>query len=164
MNQNSWVVLHDISLPLLSTRENDLACRYLFSNVVSDEKLMPVSDIDSYFANIGAFKITDDTRKYIGNLFESLVVAWDAIPSFYDKHIFPCATPMLEEDLNNIRAIIKKHYPEHYEFFENTVRIQGVIARHKSGKTLKMIIVRYFPSLVNPLIKMRNFFRKLMRC
>ncbi|MBR2208728.1 MAG: hypothetical protein IJ859_07995 [Synergistaceae bacterium] len=165
MNQDSWVVLHDISLPLLSLRENDLACRYLFSNVVSDEKLMPVSDYDSYFANIGAFKITDDTRKYIGNLFQSLVVAWDAVPFFYDKYIFPCATPMLEEDLNDIRKIIKKYYPEHYEFFENAVKLQNVIIQHKTEvyKNWRSVLKRNFPYIVSPIRMFRALRKKLMR-
>lgn len=119
MNQDSWVVLHDISLPLMSNREKGLACRYLFSNVVSEEKLTPaVSDIDLYFPNIGAFKITGDTRKYIGNLFESLVIEWQALPFVYDKNIFPDYFEILEKDLNDIRKVIKKYYPERSEFFE----------------------------------------------
>lgn len=126
---------------------------------------MPVSDYDSYFANIGAFKITDDTRKYIGNLFQSLVVAWDAVPFFYDKYIFPCATPMLEEDLNDIRKIIKKYYPEHYEFFENAVKLQNVIIQHKTEvyKNWRSVLKRNFPYIVSPIRMFRALRKKLMR-
>lgn len=153
MNQDSWVVLHDISLPLMSLRENDLACRYLFSNVVSEEKLMPAPDFDSYFANIGAFKITSDTRKYIGNLFQSLVLAWDAMPLMSDYRFRSYATPILDEDLKNVEAIISKYYPEHYEFFENAVRIQSVILQHKIAQNTgwKAFIKRNFPYMTRPL-------------
>ena len=163
MKNDSWVILHDIGLSI--SREEDLACRYLFSNVVSEEKLMPVSDIDSYFANIGAFRVTEDTRKYINNLFESLVMAWQAIPVFFKKYTYWYATPMLEEDLNGIRKIIKKYYPERYEFFENTVRIQGIIAQNrarKKGIAWKMIIVRCYPRLARPLKKALDFFRRII--
>ena len=164
MKNDSWVILHDISVPLYDYREEDLACRYLFSNVVSEEKLMPVSDIDSYFANIGAFKITEDTRKYIGNLFESLVVPWQAVPFFYTTYI-TWNTPMLEKDLDDIRAIIKKYYPERYEFFENVVRLQGVFMQHLIAHNtgFKAFIKRNFPYFVKPLRNARAFMKKLMR-
>ncbi len=167
MNQNSWVVLHDISLPLLSTRENDLACRYLFSNVVSEEKLTPaVSDIDLYFPNIGAFKITGDTRKYIGNLFESLVIEWQALPFVYDKNIFPDYFEILEKDLNDIRKVIKKYYPERSEFFENTIRIQKVFARYKNEvyKNWRTVLKRNFPYIVKPVRAVRALRKKLIGC
>ena len=164
MKNDSWVILHDISVPLYDYREEDLACRYLFSNVVSEEKLMPVSDIDSYFANIGAFKITEDTRKYIGNLFESLVIPWQAMPFFYDPFI-TWITPMLEEDLNGIRKIIKKYYPERYEFFENTVRLQNIFMQHfiAHNTGTKAFIKRNFPYLIKPLRYSLAFMKKLMR-
>jgi len=166
MKNNSWVILHDIALPITGgSREEDLACRYLYGSVVSEEKLMPVSDIDSYFANIGAFKVTEDTRKYIGNLFEMLVVQWQAIPLFFKKYTYLSGTPMLEEDLNSIRKIIKKYYPEQYEFFENAVRIQGVIAQHRTERRhidWKMLLVKNFPTIARILKKIRDFSRKLI--
>ena len=44
MKRDSWCVLHDISLFYRAGRENELACRYLFSYVVSDYKIMPAPE------------------------------------------------------------------------------------------------------------------------
>ena len=165
MKKDSWVVLHDISVQLYKYREEDLACRYLFGHVVSDEKLTPAPDFDPYFSNIGAFKITDDTRKYIGNLFESLLIPWQALPFFYDKIYFPYATPMLEEDLNDIRKIISKYYPEHKEFFEHAIEAQKTIIKHKIEQRtgLKAAIKRNFPYLTRPLRSIHVALDNLMR-
>jgi len=123
-----------------------------------------VSDYDSYFANIGAFKVTEDTRKYIGNLFESLVVAWQAIPFFYDKYISPFATPMLEEDLNGIRKIIRKYYPDYAEFFENTIKLQELIMQHRTEvyKNWRSMLKRNFPYIVTPIRKFREIRKNLI--
>ena len=132
MKRNSWVVLHDINLQCLKSREDDLACRYLFSHVVSDAKILPaVSDHDFHFANIGAFRVTDDTVKYIRNLFESLLNPWAAMPGVFDKRVFPCATPILPEDLRDIKNIINKYYPDYKEFFEYVIEAQNLIVQHK---------------------------------
>ncbi len=127
----SWVVLHDINLQCVEERDEDLACRYLFSHVVSDEKIMPVSDYDFYFANIGAFRVVDDTVKYVRNLFESLLITWDALPGSFDKKFFPHAAIMRSEDISDIKNIINKYYPEYTEFFGHIVEAQNIILRNK---------------------------------
>ncbi|MBQ7593661.1 MAG: class I SAM-dependent methyltransferase [Synergistaceae bacterium] len=132
MKRNSWVVLHDINLECMKGREDDLACRYLFSHVVSDAKIMPVSDYEFYFANIGAFRVTDDTVKYVRNLFESLLNPWTAMPEVFDKRVFPDATPMLPEDLQNIKNIINKYYPDYKDYFEHIIETQNLIVKHKT--------------------------------
>ena len=133
MKRDSWVVLHDVSLPYLYGREEDLACRYLYGHVVSDVKLMPSPEENyiPYFSNIGAFRVIDDTVKYVGNLFESLLCPWAAIPEVFDKKVFPNATPILPKDLNDIRNIISKYYPDYAEFFEHAIEFQKGIAAHK---------------------------------
>ena len=147
----SWVVLHDVSLPMLKGRENDLACRYLFGHVVSDTKIMPVSDYESCFANIGAFRVTDDTVKYVRNLFESLLAPWVALPGMFDKKVFPCATPILPEDIESIKHIIDKCYPEYVSFFDGVIDFQNIIVRHKIEEYMqnygstKAKLKRYFP-------------------
>jgi hypothetical protein len=151
MKTNSWVILHDISLPMLKGRENDLACRYLFGHVVSDKKIMPVSDYESSFANIGAFRVTDDTVKYVRNLFESLLNPWAAMPGIFDPKNFPCATPILPEDIESIKHIISKYYPEYVSFFEDVIDFQNIIVRHKTEEYMQNYgsttakLKRYFP-------------------
>lgn len=151
MKRNSWVILHDISLPMFKGRENDLACRYLFGHVVSDKKIMPVSDYESSFANIGAFRVTDDTVKYVGNLFESLLNPWAAVPGVFDKKNFPYANSITPEDIESIKYIISKYYPEYVSFLENVIDFQNIIVRHKTEEYMENYgstaakLKRYFP-------------------
>ena len=53
--------------------------------VVTDCRITSAPDENAIpdFSNIGAFHITEDTRKYSANLFESLLCTWPAI--FPDK-------------------------------------------------------------------------------
>ena len=135
MKRDSWVVLHDVSLPYLPGREEDLACRYLYGHVVSDAKIMPAPEENSipHFSNIGAFHVIDDTVKYAGNLFESLLCPWAAMSGVFDKKVFPNATPILPRDLGDIRNIIGKYYPEYAAFFEHAIKYQHGIVEHKTA-------------------------------
>ncbi len=102
--------------------------------MVSDAKIMPAPDKNyiPYFSNIGAFHVIDDTVKYVGNLFESLLCTWAAIPGVFDKRVFRNATPIIQEDLDDIRKVIGKYYPEYAEFFEHAIEFQKGIVKHKA--------------------------------
>ena len=131
---NSWVILHDVSLQYLPGRDNDLACRYLWESVVSDKKLQPSPDYIPHFSNIGAFKITDDTIKYIGNVFEELLNPWLALPLNFEEGNYPFGTKILPEDLESIKNIISKYYdPDCAKFLEHVIEFQNGIAEHKNN-------------------------------
>ena len=146
MKKDSWCVLHDISLPIIG-RFNDLACRYLYGHAASDIKVMPVSDYDSYFANIGAFHVTEDTIKYVQNLFESLLNLWTSVPDVYGKAIPGVFSPMRTEDFNDIKNIISKYYPQYMNLFNGAVKAQQDIAakRIKEYRSLNGIWKRNLP-------------------
>ena len=114
-----------------------LACRYLFSCVVSDEKATPAPEkAEDIFANIGAFKVSDITKKYVNNLFESLLIPWDS--------------EVKPEDLESISAVIKKYYsPEQYEFFCNAVDCQKRIKVVKNSlrTSLKIFLHSWQPKV-----------------
>ena len=65
---------------------------------------------------LGAFHITEDTRKYSANLFESLLCTWAAVPGVFDKKIFPHGTPILAQDLDDIRKIIRRIFRARNKF------------------------------------------------
>ncbi|MBQ4430754.1 MAG: hypothetical protein II877_04560, partial [Synergistaceae bacterium] len=101
---DSWCVLHDISLFADTKFQNALACRYLFTAVVSDEKISPVSDYPGRPANIGAFRVSNVTMKYAGNLFGNLFIPW--------------GTGVLDKDFGDMKKVITKYYaPEQYDAF-----------------------------------------------
>ena len=118
----SWTVLHDITIYVNPAgRMNALACRYLYSSVVSEEKLSPPpEDSSKIFSNIGAFRVTQDTFKYANTLFESLLIPWDVMVG--------------KDDLKSIGRIIEKCYsPEQYEFFCNALKFQQYLREHPAS-------------------------------
>ena len=121
----SYTILHDITLEYLGMRQRShLACRYLFSHVVSDEKFSPVPDYEGLPSNIGAFKVSDITMKYVNTLFESLLIPWKS--------------EVKPEDLEAISAVIKKYYsPEQYEFFCVALDFQRHLKEHVESTAVK---------------------------
>lgn len=80
-------------------------------------------DVFSIYPNIGAFKINEQTREHIGNVFLSMIITWAYVPDnnqikiyheFYEKHypselvkIFDEAVRMNSDDkLKNNRKLI----------------------------------------------------------
>lgn len=160
MKRDSWVVLHDISLHYFSGRDKDLACRYLYGHVVSDAKITPAPEENyiPHFANIGAFHVIDDTTKYVCNLFESLLCPWVAVPGVFDKKIFPFGTPILTKDLDDIRKIISKYYPDYAEFFEHAIEFQQNIAERKM--TWKAVWKRNSPLTFRLVKSLKQLFKR----
>ena len=70
-----------------------------------------------------------------GNLFESLLAAWAVPPS------------SLNNDLQDIRAIIRKYYPDYAEFFEHAIEYQQGIFEHKEKyyRSFSGTLKRIFP-------------------
>ena len=147
MDNNSWTVLHDITLFTNPDSRDALACRYLFANVVSDEKITPAPDDgEGKFANIGAFKVSEVTRKYIDNLFEALVIAWNI--------------QLSDKDISDISAVIRKYYaPEQYKFFCDVVELQEYMFKHPT--TLKGSLKKSIKQRANP--KLFTFLQKIKR-
>lgn len=132
MKKESWTVLHDISLFALPHARSSLACRYLFGHVVSDEKITLKS---GKFPNIGAFKVSDVTKKYIDNLFQSLVIPWSSRVS--------------ENDISDIKKIIMKYYSdEQYKFFCDIIEFQEHI--FKNPESFRSIIKNAIRERISP--------------
>ena len=130
MKNNSWVILHDVSTFSGVGYYSGLACRYLFSCVTSEQRLSPLPEGDMYFSNIGAFKITEDTRKYINGLFESLVIPWNA--------------RIAEKDLHDIKNIIKTHYTEEqYNFFCRAIDLNEYLFKNPADVNFKYALKCY---------------------
>jgi len=84
LNDGAIVILHDISLCVVRGFLQSLAPRILWSSVVGS-KLSPRNEYiypensnnEINVKNIGAFQISSDTKKYIRNVFESLLIPWE---------------------------------------------------------------------------------------
>lgn len=93
LSSNAVVVLHDTNLHNIHIFDKESICTRVLVNTVKAEKYyIP----QKKYLNIGAFKITKDTKKYIEDVFASLLLPW-----FYqiDKEI-----------LNKYKDEYKKYY------------------------------------------------------
>ena len=131
-HSESWVMLHDIILHAVNSDPMALACRYLYASVVSEEKFTPEPDegweAENGFSNIGAFKVSDLTVKYVDNLFEMLLVPW--------------SSRILDNDVENISRVIEKNYTsEQYKFFCDALKIQDYMI--KNPPRFKPLFIHY---------------------
>ncbi len=74
----SIVVLHDIALNHYSNNLNGFATKVIFDNVAA-KKIIDIHS-EKEFPNIGAFIVTEDTKKYINNVFSALTLTWAYLP------------------------------------------------------------------------------------
>lgn len=91
LKENAVVVLHDIALHHLSDK-NCIATNVLFQTVVAEKYL----NNNEYFPNIAAFRINEDTKKYIFDVFCCLTLPWDYIPD--------------EEQIETYSKMYSEHY------------------------------------------------------
>ena len=71
LTSNAIVVLHDTNLHNL-VEDYRMATRVLISSITADKFFIP----EDAYLNIGAFQITEDTHKYIEDVFSSLLLPW----------------------------------------------------------------------------------------
>jgi len=92
LEDGAIVVLHDVALHLKGGTFRSYATRVLISAVAGQKLTHAV--IDGDIPNIVSFQINSDTRKYIDNVFDSLLLPWG----------------MYTRDVGTIRELLKKHY------------------------------------------------------
>lgn len=150
MKNFSYAAVHDLTLFVRpGSRFSSKASCYLFASVVSDQKIKPVpSDIDNQFAgiaNMGAFRVSEDTRKYVDNLFECLFFPWDTLVS--------------KKDIDDVSKIIKKYYStEQYHTFCDVVKFQDYIIQHPASlrQSLRFMLQNTMPNMFESLRKMKS--------
>lgn len=80
MKMGGAVVLHDTILNHLGGLPDSFATRVLYSSVVG-KKITYKGDNNIYdYPGMGIFEVTDDTWKYIENIFFSLTITWNYMP------------------------------------------------------------------------------------
>ena len=96
LNENAIVILHDITLymDMLNIKGKlDCFATGILNSVICAEKLLPEIVGFGGYTNIMAFQISADTKKYIRNVFDSLMLPWEYLPgnigdigSFIHRH------------------------------------------------------------------------------
>lgn len=87
IKEGACVVLHDIILNHTRAPEA-FATKLLLSSVVGEKIICKCNDNIYNYTDIGAFRVTKDTRKYIENLFLSLTVTWKNIPDMKQLELY----------------------------------------------------------------------------
>ena len=133
LSKGAVVCLHDIALTQYNVYAESSYCTTMLLSAVSGDKMINMKSLenDEYsYPNIGAFRITDETKLNLANLFIALTLRWQYFPSgweidnyckmirrYYDKQLcrmFDKAVKM------NARRIINSKFQELCTFPSNT--------------------------------------------
>lgn len=80
LKDGAIVVLHDIFLNHHNNNINSYATRILLSSVVGEKITGRGNDNEYNYIELGVFRITKDTKKYIQNVFSALLITWQYLP------------------------------------------------------------------------------------
>lgn len=109
--EGATVVLHDTHLHVVDfNAATGYATKVLLDAVVADRIIPCDPAMCEALANISAFTVTADTKKYMTNVFTALTMPWEYIPD--------------NMALNDFYAGITQHYPQEYaEYFMKAVKM-----------------------------------------
>lgn len=135
IKKGSWVVIHDVELQM--ERIDAVGAKYLYNIVTSENKIRSTpEDIYKHFSNIGAFQLTDDTYKYIYEVFYSLTIPW----RYFDDRWHMLQPERIEE----ISAIIEKYYSkEMYECYLHALEFQYDMQKRQLLLPLEVELEQY---------------------
>lgn len=123
LKQGTTVVLHDVLLNHLGDNPNAFATKLLFDSVTG-MKFMNTDD-DGKLIGIGAFVITEDTQRYIADVFSVLTITWKYIPA--------------PAELAMYRAFLEKYYPVSYlKWLDMVIELNRTTLKKKSEGFLKI--------------------------
>lgn len=122
LKKGATVVLHDLRLNHRDGESQAFATKIVFDVVTAEKYLLwkktqepdQIEEIDS----IGAFDVTNDTAKYIADLFSALTVTWAYFPGEYE--------------LDTYRKVISKNYnDECMQMWDCSIKMQKLTTAAK---------------------------------
>lgn len=89
LKDGAVVVLHDIILNQLGECIPEyFVTKELLSTVVGEKIVCREEGSPYEYPNIGAFRVTKDTRKYVENLFLALTISWGYMPDSHQLELY----------------------------------------------------------------------------
>lgn len=76
LSEKAAVILHDLTLNQISANEFGYATRAVYAVAAAEKIIADGVDEDEMLPGIGAFEVTEDSRKYIENGFFALALTW----------------------------------------------------------------------------------------
>lgn len=128
LNENAIVILHDITLFMdMLNKKGELDCfaTGILNSVICAEKLLPEITGFGGYTNIAAFQISADTKKYIRNVFDSLMLPWECLPG----------------NIGDIGSFIHRHYSnELKDLFHKAFELNFMIQIRKNKQIFKELL------------------------
>lgn len=130
LNENAIVILHDITLYMdMLNKKEELTCfaTGILNSVICAEKLLPEIAGFGGCTNIVAFQISADTKKYIRNVFDSLMLPWECFP----------------RNIGDIGSFIHRHYSNELKnIFWKAVELNFMIQIRKNKQISKELLLK----------------------
>lgn len=126
LKNGAVVVVHDIALSHISRDSFDAFATKILMDVVNADKLYQVNP-EFEMPTIGAFQITEETRKDIINVFAALAINWSYMPDQesidkYRKHYERFYDKSCMEYFDIAERINKETYKRHQNYLMNDKR------------------------------------------
>lgn len=120
LKDGAIVVLHDIFLNHYNNNINSYATRILLSSVVGEKIIGRGSDNEYNYIELGVFRVTQDTKKYIQNVFSALLVTWQYLPDCSQMTLY--------------RQVMEKYYDNQLmELFDMAAKLNKRTLSQKSA-------------------------------
>lgn len=147
LKKGAWVVLHDISLFISGS--DAFACKYLFDYVTSENKVRPLTEKDrNIFPNVGAFQVTDDTHKYVEDVFMSLALPWK-------NGVQQVSKPDLEQIIN----VLEEHYSaELIDILKKSIEAQDIYIDNLAKRPL-LEKIKNIAKIIAPVLYYKIYYR-----
>lgn len=138
LKDGAIVVLHDIFLNHYNNNTNSYATRILLSSVVGEKIIGRGNDNEYNYIELGAFRVIEDTKKYIHNVFSALLVTWQYLPDCFQMTIY--------------RQSLEKYYDSQLmELFDMALKL------NKKTLSQKKVVDKMILSSIQELLeKLRN--------
>ena len=139
--KNCTVVLHDIALHHIGEDAGGYATQVLFDTVVGKKIIGRDPESLEGYPNIGAFETNEDTKKYIENVFQALLLTWRYMPSseqlrlyrdFYAKHYEKKYIDIFDKALALNEITLKKVKQKKEDEFHEIYELVNICAKHKT--------------------------------
>lgn len=128
LSPDACVVLHDIANNHYGRYKEAFATQLLMDSVVA-EKIVQTDRCRAHgYPNIGAFIINKDTPRYMEDVFHSLMVTWNYIPS--------------REDFESYSSSVRIHYDSRfYDLLNKIYLLQTETYEKHAGQEVSQIII-----------------------
>lgn len=138
LSEDATVCLHDVRQNHKKPpRDSRIGTSALFNSVAADKYINADSTRNPDYPNIAAFRLNEDTEKYMTNVFGALTFNWSYVPS--------------EQMMKEYLRIISEKYPDECKWiFERALKMNEISLKHPS------MVLRQMPQVFHDRVRTRK--------